>query len=489
MHAMAVLAQPYVSDALTFFADRFGIDAPLCHEVLRTALLHGGDHADLYAQHGQSRSLVLEDGIVRGGTAVDAGVGVRVVRGEAVGYASTERFDREALLAAARTASEITVAGGKPPATAAPLQLLSAPDYYPVATFSLDEPPPAAVDLLRRADVAARAVAPSIAYVRASLREEVKRIAVASSDGRLVGDTQPIVHLPVLAVSVRDGDRQQGYEAKAARAGFDVFSAPGWTPEAIGQRAAERAVLGHEAVAAPAGFLPVVLAAGDSGVFLHEAVGHGLEADFIRKRLSTFTGRIGEQVASPLCTVVDDGTQRGRYGSINIDDEGEPSRENVLIEDGVLRGYLHDRISSLFFDASPTGSGRRESFRHVPMPRMTTTFLRNGETPPEEIVRAVKHGIYCVSFAGGQVDIANGDFVFSTMEAYLIEDGKVTAPLRDTNLIGNGPDSMTRVTMVGNDLAIDETGGFCGKDGQWVPVNDGVPTILIDGITVGGTRA
>lgn len=486
---MAVLAQPHVSDALTFFADRFGIDAPLCQEVLRTALRRGGDHADLYAQHTQRRSLGLEDGVVRGGTVVDAGAGVRVIRGEAVGYASTERFDRDAVLAAAGKASEIAAGGGLPAATVTPLQLLSVPDHYPVATFSLDEPPPAALDLLRRADVAARAAAPSIAYVRVWLNEEVKRIAVASSDGRLVGDTQPLVHLTVLAISLRDGDRQRGYQAKAARAGFDAFSAAGWTPEEIGLHAAERAVLGHEAVAAPAGFLPVVLAAGDSGVFLHEAVGHGLEADFIRKRLSTFTDRLGEQVASPLCTVVDDGTHHGRYGSINIDDEGEASRENVLIENGVLRGYLHDRISSRFFSVAPTGSGRRQSFRHVPMPRMTTTFLTNGETPPEEIVRAVKRGIYCVSFAGGQVDIANGDFVFSTLEAYLIEDGKVTAPIRDTNLIGNGPDSMTRVTMVGNDLEIDEMGGLCGKNGQMVPVNDGVPTILIDGITVGGTRA
>ncbi len=242
-------------------------------------------------------------------------------------------------------------------------------------------------------------------------------------------------------------------------------------------------------MAAPAGFLPVVLAPGDSGVFLHEAVGHGLEADFIWKRLSTFTGRLGERVASPLCTVVDDGTMPGRYGSINIDDEGEPSRENVLIEDGILRGYLHDRISARYFNLPATGSGRRQSFRHVPMPRMTTTFMRAGETPPEEIVRTVKRGLLCVSFGGGQVDIANGDYVFDTREAYLIEDGRVTAPIRATNLIGNGPDSMTRVTMVGNDLAIDEMAGLCGKNGQALPVNLGLPTVLIDGITVGGTDA
>lgn len=486
---MAVLFQPRVNDALTFFADHFGLDDALCQGVLRTALAHGGDHADLFAQHAQNRCLAIENCIVRGGTTVDAGVGVRVIRGEAVGYAVSERFDRDSLLAAARTASEIAAGGGMPASPVEPLRRFAVDDHYPVVGVSLDEPAPVALGLLRRADVAARAVAPSITNVQGRLFEEVKQIAVATSDGRLVGDTQPIVRLTVGTVSVRDGNRQEGYDSRAARGGFDVFTADDWSPEAIGRRSSERALLGHTAVAAPAGFLPVVLAAGDSGVYLHEAVGHGLEADFIRKRLSTFTDRMGERVASPLCTVVDDGTLPGRYGSINIDDEGEPSQENVLIEDGVLCGYLHDRISARFFDVTPSGSGRRQSFRYVPMPRMTTTFLRAGETPPDEIVRSVKRGVYCVTFSGGQVNIANGDFVFSTEEAYLIEDGRVTAPIRSTNLIGNGPDSMNRVTMVGSDLEIETMGGLCGKNGQSVPVNDGQPTILVDGITVGGTRA
>lgn len=485
---MAVLAPPPVLDAAAFFADGFGLDAGRCRQVLSAALAGGGDHADLYAQHAHGRTLSLEDGVVRGGTSVDAGVGVRVVRGEAVGYASTERFDREALLAAARAAGEIAAGGGLPQATIPTLQPIRVPDHYPVVAFSLDEPTPACLALLHRVDAAARGAAPSVTNVQGGLIEEVKRILVATEDGRLAADTQPKVTLYVQAVSVRGADRQEGFQSKAARAGLDAFVRPGWTPEAIARRAVERALLGHEAVEAPAGFLPVVLAAGEAGVYLHEAVGHGLEADFIRKRLSTFTDRVGERVASPLCTVVDDGTQPGRYGSINIDDEGEPARENVLIEHGVLCGYLHDRISARFFGVSPTGSGRRQSFRHVPMPRMTTTYLRGGETPPEEVVRAVKRGVYCASFGGGQVDIANGDFVFNTEEAYLIEDGRITAPIRATNLIGNGPDSMTRVTMVGSDQAIDEVGGYCGKNGQWIPTNEGVPTVLVDGITVGGTR-
>jgi len=484
----AAPATPPAADALAFFAARFGLDAARCDETLSAALARGGDFADLYAQHSQGRQLSLDDGIVRGGTGVEAGVGVRVVRGEAVGYASTERFDRDSLLAAARAAAEIAAGGGLAASAVQPVRRFAVVDRSPVAAPSLDEPAPVPLALLRRADAAARATAPSIANVQARLVEEVKRIAVATSGGRLVGDTQPTVRLVVSVYSVRDGDRQQGFQAKAARAGFDAFAGGDWTPEAIARRAAERALLGHEAVEAPAGFLPVVLAPGDAGVFLHEAVGHGLEADFIRKRLSTFTDRVGQPVASPLCTVVDDGTQPGRWGSINVDDEGEPAQENVLIEDGILRGYLQDRVSARCFGVPPTGSGRRQDFRSVPMPRMTTTFLRAGETPPEEIVRAVERGVYCVSFGGGQVDIATGDYVFNTFEAYLIEGGRVTAPLRATNLIGNGPDSMTRVTMVGNDLQIDEMGGMCGKAWQSVPVNDGVPTLLIDGITVGGTR-
>jgi TldD protein len=359
---------------------------------------------------------------------------------------------------------------------------------YPVAVPALDEPAVEKLDLLRRADGAARAVAPSIERVEVSLAEGEKQIAVATSEGRLAGDSQPMVVLRVGALSLRGTDRQRAGEGKAGRADLDFFTAGARTPEAIGRRAAEVAVRSHEAIDAPAGFLPVVLAPGDAGVLLHEAVGHGLEADFNRKRTSNFTDRVGQSVASSLCTVVDDGTMPALRGTINIDDEAQEPRYNVLIERGLLRGYLHDWMSARHFGVAPSGNGRRQDFRNFPMPRMTNTYMLPGEAEPEDIIRAVKRGIYCRGFSGGQVDISSGDYVFSTTEAYLIEEGRITAPLRATNLIGNGPDSLTRVTMVGNDLQLSEGGWNCGKSGQWAPVSLGLPTVLVDGITVGGTE-
>jgi TldD protein len=296
------------------------------------------------------------------------------------------------------------------------------------------------------------------------------------------------VTLIVIAVSERGADRQLGFQTVGGRAGLDFGAALDRAPEAIGREAAELAVLLHDAVDAPAGRLPVVLAAGDSGILLHEAVGHGLEADFNRKRLSNFTDRIGQAVASPLCTVVDDGMQPTLYGSVNIDDEAQEPAYNVLIERGALRGYLHDWQSARHYGVPPSGNGRRQDFRHPPMPRMTTTYLLPGEATPEEIIRSVDRGIYCRRFGDGQVNISNGDYVFSTTEAYLIEGGRVTAPLRRTNLIGNGPDSLGRVTMVGNDLQLSPGTWNCGKGVQSVPVSFGLPTVLVDGITVGGTQ-
>ena len=476
------------ADGPAFFADRFGVDTGVCDGLLALALDRGGDYADLFFEHSTRRALLLEDGRVRGGqTGIEQGVGVRVVAGESVGYASTERLDQDSMRGAARTAAEIAAAGGGQ-ALATPLRPVSVADRSPVAALSTDEPPDASLALLRRADAAARAAAPSITNVYGRVVEHVRRTAVATSDGRLVTDVQPLVRLVVSAASVRGADRQVSFETCAFRAGLDVFTGENRSPAAIGRQAAERAILLHEAVEAPAGFLPVVLAPGDAGILLHEAVGHGLEADFNRKRQSTFTDRIGQQVASSLCTVIDDGTIPGLHGSLNIDDEGELAACNVLIERGVLRGYLQDRISARHFGVAPTGCGRRQDFRHTPMPRMTTTFMLAGEDDPEDIVRAVRFGVYCRSFGNGEVNIANGDYVFSTEEAYLIEDGRITAPIRTTNLIGNGPDSMTRVTMVGGDLRIGEMSGMCGKNWQSVPVSMGMPTTLVDGITVGGTR-
>lgn len=490
---MTSTAEPRAAGGLEFFADRFGIDPTVCDAMLAEALSRGGDYADLFFEYRRQRTVRFEDGAVRSiGSGIVQGVGVRVVLGEAVGYASAEQIDVTSMRAAAQTAAEVAASGASAMARAQPVREAAVADRYPVATFSLDEPVGTTLALLRRADAAARAVAPSIQNVQVRLLEEVRHIAVATSEGRLAGDVRPVVKLVATALSERGTDRQSGGHGAAARTGLDFFASGAQTPEAIGRLAAERACRLHDAVDAPAGFLPVVLAPGNPGVFLHEAVGHGLEADFNRKRLSNFTDRLGERVASTLCTVVDDGTVPRMHGSLNVDDEGQAPRRNVLIERGVLRGYLHDWISARHFGVTPSGNGRRQDFRNPPMPRMTTTYMEPGEAGPEDVVAAVDRGIFCRSFSGGQVNISTGDYVFATEEAYLIEGGKVTAPIRTTNLIGNGPDSLNRVTMVGNDLELSDMGGMCGKgdvgSGQWVPVSLGLPTVLVDGITVGGTR-
>ncbi|HET7036383.1 MAG TPA: metallopeptidase TldD-related protein [Thermomicrobiaceae bacterium] len=469
-----------------FFAARFGVDAQRCDELLGRALERGGDYADLFFEYSEQRRLALSEQQVRtAGSTVLQGLGVRVVSGESVGYAYTEQLDPASLRAAVDTAASVAKSGAP---LVVPVRRVPVAQQYPAA-LALAEPA-GALALLERADAAARAAGSSIRNVEVDLSQQARQILVATSEGRLAGDSQPMVRLVVSALSERDGDRQQGFEGKAGRAGLEFFSGER-AAEAMGRRAAEEAIRQHEAVEAPAGFLPVVLAAGQSGVWLHEAVGHGLEADFNRRGLSTYSGRIGQQVASPLVTVVDDGTVPGLNGSLNVDDEGQEPRLNVLIERGVLRGYMHDWQSARGYGLPASGNGRRQDFRHAPMPRMTTTYTLAGETPPEEIIRAVDYGVYCVSFSGGQVDIASGDYTFATLEAYLIEHGRITAPIRTVNLIGNGPDSLTRVTLVGNDLQISEIAGMCGKGGkgaQWVPVGVGLPTVLVDGITVGGTK-
>ena len=485
-------SQPTHSGGLAFFADRFGIDADVCNDLLALALEGGGEYADLFFEYTRQRTISFEDQAVRGtSSGIVQGLGARVVRGEAVGYAYTEQFDPESMRRAVQTAARIAAGSSGGVVRPKTVDISAGADRYPVDRFSLDEPAESLLALFHGADDAARAVASSIHNVEATLVEQVKEIAIATSEGRLVGDSQPLIKFRAQAHSTRGSDRQVGADSRGLRSGFSHFVEGARHPRAIARQAAERAILGHEAVDAPAGFLPVVLAAGNSGVWLHEAVGHGLEADFNRKRLSNYSDRIGESVASPLCTIVDDGTLPRLQGSINIDDEGQAAQYNVLIEEGVLHRYMQDWISARHFGVAPSGNGRRQDFRNPPMPRMTNTYMLPGESDPEEIVRSVKRGVYCVNFSGGSVDISSGDYVFSTQEAYLIEDGRVTAPLRTTNLIGNGPDSLTRVTMVGDDLDIPEIAGTCGKGGltgvQWMPVSLGLPTVLVDGITVGGT--
>jgi TldD protein len=347
---------------------------------------------------------------------------------------------------------------------------------------------PEKLALLEEVDRVARSVDPRITQVMASFTAEQKIVLVATAEGLAVGDIQPLTRLQVTCIAEAGGRRETGTSGGGGRVEFGFFS-EGERFARYARKAARQALLNLEAVAAPAGTFTVVLGPGWPGILLHEAVGHGLEADFNRKGTSAFSGRIGERVASPLCTVVDDGTLPGRRGSLNVDDEGTPTSRTILIENGILRGYLQDRLNAALLKMPLTGNGRRESYAHIPMPRMTNTFMLPGRTPPEEILRSVKRGLYAVAFGGGQVDITSGKFVFTASEAYLIEDGRVTVPVKGATLIGNGPDVLTRVTMVGNDLALDEGIGTCGKDGQSVPVGVGLPTIRIDGITVGGTAA
>jgi TldD protein len=463
------------------------IDVTLAGRLISEALSSGGEYADLYFEYRSGADYVFEEGRVRTvGRGVVLGLGVRVLRGDATGYAYTEELSEDRMIEAARTAGQIASGGGAPAPVA--LQTVSLPDFYPVAVPSLDVPGRDKVDLLRRADQAARSADPRIVRVEASLSEEWREVLVVTSDGHFARDRQPMIRFGVHAVAESGGKRQGGRSGGAQRRGMDIFALPEQSPEDHGREAARLAIAMLDAHEAPAGPMPVVLGPGESGILLHEAVGHGLEADFNRKKTSNYTDQIGQQVASPLCTVIDDGTLGSARGSINVDDEGQPGRRNVLIENGTLVGYMQDRISSKHFGIAATGNGRRESFRHEPLPRMTNTLMMAGQDNPEDIIRSVKRGVYAKRFSGGQVNISNGDFVFSLTESYLIEDGKLTAPLKGVNLIGNGPDVLRNVVMVGSDFEVSPGTWTCGKDGQSVPVGIGTPTVKISEITVGGTR-
>ncbi|MGI8925633.1 MAG: TldD/PmbA family protein [Tepidiformaceae bacterium] len=478
------MPDPSVQSA-RFFAERYNIDPAVMSGVLSTALARGGDFAELFFEHRTNSAITWEDQRVKAASRnVAQGVGIRVVKGDAIGYAYTESLDPEAMRRAAETASRISADPERPhPIDATPVASTAA--YYSAEDALAFRPAAEKVALLERADRAARAFDRSIVRVDASIGDELKYILIARSDGRVTGDVQPLIRLNVSALSERDGSRRVARTGGGGRLGIEYFDEV--TPEEAARDAARQAVLQHDAIDAPAGTLPVVLAAGDSGILLHEAIGHGLEADFNRKGTSNYAGRVGELVASPLVTVIDDGTIPRSRGSINIDDEGNETGRNVLIEDGVLRGYLQDQMSAGHFAVAPTGSGRRQTFKDYIMPRMTNTLMLAGQSNPEDIIRSVERGIYCISFSGGQVNISNGDFVFSVTEAYMIEGGHITTPIRDVNLIGNGPEVLSRVSMVGSDYRLSDGRWMCGKDGQSVPVGVGLPTVLISGMTVGGT--
>ena len=475
------------TESLQLFGSRYYLDPAVMSSLLSTALSRGGDFAELFFEHRTNSAISWEEQRVKSASRhVAQGVGIRVVKGDAIGYAYTESLDLEQMRKAAETAARIGSADERP------TPVNATPQMSGVAYYSSEEPLSAAaasekVALLERADRAARAFDPSISRLDASIGDELKYVLVARSDGRVVGDVQPLIRFNVSALSQRGNSRQVARTGGGGRLGIDYFSRV--TPEEIALEAARQAVLQQDAIEAPAGTLPVVLAAGDSGILLHEAVGHGLEADFNRKGTSNYSGRIGQSVASPLVTVVDDGTLRDSRGSINIDDEGNATGRNTLIEDGTLRAYLHDEVSARHYGIQPSGSGRRETFKDYIMPRMTNTLMLAGQSNPEDIIRSVERGIYCVAYSGGQVNISNGDFVFSVTEAYMIENGVITSPVRNVTLIGNGPDVLSKVSMVGSDYQLSDGRWTCGKAGQSVPVGVGMPTVLVSGITVGGTKA
>ncbi|WP_242112236.1 metalloprotease TldD [Luteimonas aquatica] len=464
-----------------------GLDPAGLERAFGALLGPGIDFGDLYFQHARRESWAVEDGIVKDGAhSIEQGVGVRAISGEKTGFAYSDDINGPALLAAAQSARAIARTGQAQGARA--LTAGTGRALYP-AHDPIDALGNAAkVEALRRVDKLLRAADPRVQQVMVNLSGAVDTVLVARSDGVLAGDVRPLVRLNVQVIVEQDGRREAGFAGYGGRYSYEELLGDG-KPEKFAREALRQALVNLEAIDAPAGVMPVVLGSGWPGVLLHEAVGHGLEGDFNRKGTSTYAGRMGQRVAAKGVTIVDDGTLANRRGSLNIDDEGTPTQCTTLIEDGVLTGYMQDTLNARLMGAEPTGNGRRESFAHLVMPRMTNTYMLAGQDDPQEMIRSVKRGLYAVNFGGGQVDITSGKYVFSATEAYLIEDGRITAPVKGATLIGNGPETMQRVKMIGHDLALDEGVGVCGKDGQSVPVGVGQPSLLIDQLTVGGTKA
>ena len=477
-----------------FFLQRYDLSLSSLESAMGRLLGKKIDYADFYFEYRTSESISLEEGIVKKiSKNISQGVGARAVAQDKTGYAYSDDITTDQLLTAAKTARYIAEESGQ--SGKVPLQPAGTPsrNLYPVKTPPIDVPVERKIALLREMDRLARRCDPRIKKVMASFSSEYKIVLIATSMGTVVGDILPLSRLSITCIAEEGGNRQVGSFGGGGRKEFDYFFDD--FEEGKGEKrfeqytreAARQAILNLSAVDAPAGTMEVALGPGWPGILLHEAIGHGLEGDFNRKGTSAFSGRVGQRVASELCTIIDDGTIPFRRGSLNCDDEGTPTSRTVLIEKGILKGYLQDRLNATLMKTPLTGNGRRESYAHSPMPRMTNTFMLAGESSPEEIIRSVKRGLYAVSFGGGQVDITSGKFVFSANEAYLIENGKIGKAVKGATLIGSGPEVLTRVTMVGNDLSLDSGVGTCGKDGQSVPVGVGLPTLKISELTVGGT--
>ena len=462
----------------------YALDQNAIDRVFGQIMTHQVDYADLYFQYSRSEGWSLEEGQVKSGSfSIDQGVGVRALSGEKTAFAYSDDINLVALESAAQATRAIAAAGGN--ARVPALRNGLGHNLYLSSDPIGSLPDAEKIRLLETLEKYARALDSRITQVMANMAAEYEVVLVARSDGVMTADVRPLVRLNIQVIAEANGKREQGYAGGGGRFDYAYFT------DAIlrdyAQQAVHQAITNLDAKPAPAGSMTVVLGSGWPGILLHEAIGHGLEGDFNRKGSSAFAGRIGERVAAPGVTVVDDGTITNRRGSLNVDDEGNATQRTVLIEDGILRGYIQDSLNARLMGMPVTGNGRRESFAHIPMPRMTNTYMYNGDKDPQEIIASVKHGLYAANFGGGQVDITSGKFVFSAAEAYMIEDGKVTYPVKGATLIGNGPDVLTRVAMIGNDMKLDSGVGTCGKEGQSVPVGVGQPTLRIDGLTVGGT--
>ncbi|MGA0611344.1 metalloprotease TldD [Caldimonas sp. KR1-144] len=476
-----------LATAKSLLLDPFGLDEAKLAQALRVIGEHRIDDADLYFQYTRSEGWSLEEGIVKSGSfGIDQGVGVRAVAGEKTAFAYSDDISEAALLDAARTVRTIAAAGqsrrvkvGGAPTVAASRVLYAPMD--PIATLDSTQK----IALLEKVEKMARAKDPRVVQVMAGLAGEYDVVLIARADGTIAADVRPLVRLSLTVIAEQNGRREMGTGGGGGRFGLGFFH-DGVIAQYVDQ-AVDAALINLESRPAPAGEMSVVLGPGWPGVLLHEAIGHGLEGDFNRKGSSAFSGRIGQRVAAKGVTVLDDGTLPDRRGSLNIDDEGHASQRNVLIEDGILKGYIQDSLNARLMKVAPTGNGRRESYAHLPMPRMTNTYMLAGERSKDEIVASIQRGLYATNFGGGQVDITSGKFVFSASEAFWVENGKVQYPVKGATIIGNGPDALTRVTMIGNDLELDTGVGTCGKEGQSVPVGVGQPTLRIDGLTVGGT--
>ncbi len=465
------------------FMTWFGVDQATTARVMSELTANGADAADLYFQHSRVNSLTLEDGIVSSANSgIQQGVGLRVVVGEQTGYAFTENLTKAAMLAAARTASAIATGSG----VAAPqaFDALAAGDLYttsvPWGDVGIDRKLP----ILKFVEEKAKSMDPAIEKVAVYWGDGDERVMIATLDGRLVTDHRPMTRVTVVVTAKKDGKTQTGHSNIAAREEFGWYSEERLTT--MVKEAVDRTMIQFEARRPPAGEMPVILASGASGILLHEAIGHGMEADFNRKGTSIYSDMIGKKVAEPFVTVVDQATIPRERGALNYDDEGNKAGRTVMVENGILKSYLHDEISARQYGLSPTGSGRRQSYKYAPMPRMSCTFMEDGPHTKEEIVAAVDHGIICETYTNGQVQIGAGDYTFYVKNGWLVEKGKITAPIKDVNIIGNGPESLKRITMVANDARLDTGGWTCGKNGQSVPVSQGIPTVLVSNMTVGG---